>query len=51
MTGSPCHVQLESLPFMVQGLWSENPAQQLEATVQFRKLLSIGTEESIACYV
>ncbi|KAF8401286.1 hypothetical protein HHK36_012219 [Tetracentron sinense] len=33
--------KLESLPVMVQGVWSENPALQLEATTQFRKLLSI----------
>ena len=26
---------------MVQGVWSEDPASQLEATTQFRKLLSI----------
>lgn len=41
--GGPAAVQqkLESLPFMVQGLYSENPQQQLEATIQFRKLLSI----------
>ena len=27
---------------MVQGVWSEDPAAQIEATTQFRKLLSIG---------
>ncbi|MBA0764094.1 hypothetical protein Gotri_013465, partial [Gossypium trilobum] len=32
---------LESIPLMVQGVWSEDPASQLEATTQFRKLLSI----------
>eukprot|EP00891_Asterochloris_glomerata_P004679 jgi/Astpho2/4679/Aster-00240 len=32
---------LESLPLMVQGVWSQSPEQQLEATTQFRKLLSI----------
>lgn len=35
-------LQLESLPAMVQGVWSDDPAAQLEATMQFRKLLSIG---------
>jgi hypothetical protein len=35
-------VQLESLPAMVSGVWSDDPHQQLEATTQFRKLLSIG---------
>lgn len=29
---------------MVQGVWSEDPAAQLEATTQFRKLLSIGED-------
>nr|XP_010914627.1 importin subunit alpha-4 isoform X2 [Elaeis guineensis] len=33
--------KLESLPGMVQGVWSDDPAVQLEATTQFRKLLSI----------
>ena len=36
------HVQLESLPAMVQGVCSDDPQAQLEATTQFRKLLSIG---------
>jgi hypothetical protein len=27
---------------MVQGVWSDDPSLQLEATTQFRKLLSIG---------
>lgn len=34
--------QLESIPAMVQGVWSDDSALQLEATTQFRKLLSIG---------
>ncbi|XP_048225791.1 importin subunit alpha-4 isoform X2 [Ricinus communis] len=34
--------RLESIPVMVQGVWSDDPASQLEATTQFRKLLSIG---------
>ncbi|XP_071722171.1 importin subunit alpha-4-like [Rutidosis leptorrhynchoides] len=33
--------KLESLPVMVQGVQSEDPTLQLEATTQFRKLLSI----------
>ncbi|XVF57605.1 hypothetical protein PTKIN_Ptkin06aG0218800 [Pterospermum kingtungense] len=33
--------ELESIPLMVQGVSSEDPASQLEATTQFRKLLSI----------
>ena len=35
-------MQLERLPYMVQGVWSENLEQQIDATTQFRKLLSIG---------
>lgn len=35
-------LQLESLPSMVAGVWSDNSSAQLEATTQFRKLLSIG---------
>ncbi|KAK9829264.1 hypothetical protein WJX72_004853 [[Myrmecia] bisecta] len=33
--------KLESLPMMVQGVFSNDPQAQLEATTQFRKLLSI----------
>ncbi|KAK9692147.1 hypothetical protein RND81_09G243600 [Saponaria officinalis] len=33
--------KLESIPIMVQGVASADPALQLEATAQFRKLLSI----------
>eukprot|EP00271_Cylindrocystis_brebissonii_P017110 TRINITY_DN430_c1_g2_i1.p1 TRINITY_DN430_c1_g2~~TRINITY_DN430_c1_g2_i1.p1 ORF type:complete len:535 (-),score=133.91 TRINITY_DN430_c1_g2_i1:2476-4080(-) len=33
--------KLESLPAMVNGVYSEDPQMQLEATTQFRKLLSI----------
>ncbi|KAM7252580.1 hypothetical protein ACFE04_008089 [Oxalis oulophora] len=33
--------KLESLPSMIAGVWSDNNALQLEATTQFRKLLSI----------
>ena len=34
--------QLDNLQAMVQGVFSEDAALQLEATTQFRKLLSIG---------
>ena len=41
--GHPCMLlQLESLPSMVAGVWSDESSLQLEATTQFRKLLSIG---------
>ncbi|KAJ4825104.1 Importin subunit alpha-4 [Turnera subulata] len=33
--------RLESIPTMVQGVWSDDPNAQLESTTQFRKLLSI----------
>ncbi|KAL5580371.1 hypothetical protein UlMin_012813 [Ulmus minor] len=33
--------RLESIPVMVQAIWSDDPNSQLEATTQFRKLLSI----------
>ncbi|XP_077231968.1 importin subunit alpha-4-like [Tasmannia lanceolata] len=41
LTPSGIEKKLESLPGMVQGVWSDNPSLQLEATTQFRKLLSI----------
>lgn len=33
--------RLESIPLMVQGVWSDDPDRQVDATMQFRKLLSI----------
>lgn len=36
-------LQLESLPAMVAGVWSDDRNSQLEATTHFRKLLSIGS--------
>jgi HEAT repeat protein len=39
--GAAMQQKLESLPAMVQGVWSEDPKAQLDATSQFRKLLSI----------
>ncbi|XP_051144916.1 importin subunit alpha-4-like [Andrographis paniculata] len=40
---SPAAIEkkLESIPSMVQGVWSNDPNAQVEATTQFRKLLSI----------
>ena len=39
---SPAPPQLDNLPAMVAGVMTEDPQMQLEATTQFRKLLSIG---------
>lgn len=36
------NLQLESIPSMVAGVFSNDNNMQLEATTQFRKLLSIG---------
>ena len=41
--------KLEKLPQMVQGVQSDNPQFQLEATTGFRKLLSIG-ESAPSCF-
>ncbi|KAL5700976.1 hypothetical protein ACHQM5_026364 [Ranunculus cassubicifolius] len=41
MHASNIEKKLESLPSMVGGVWSDDNALQLEATTQFRKLLSI----------
>ncbi|XP_074321080.1 importin subunit alpha-4-like [Silene latifolia] len=43
LTDPPQNIEkkLESIPIMVQGVASADPALQLEATTQFRKLLSI----------
>lgn len=35
-------MQLDTLPAMVAGIWSNEGDLQFEATTQFRKLLSIG---------
>ncbi|TYI77140.1 hypothetical protein E1A91_D06G125800v1 [Gossypium mustelinum] len=37
--------KLENLPAMVVGTWANDSNMQLEATTQFRKLLSIGSTE------
>ena len=36
-----CFKQLQGLVMMVQGVYSDDPQAQLEATTRFRKLLSI----------
>lgn len=43
-----CLSKLESLPSMIGGVWSEDRNLQLEATTQFRKLLSIGNFADIS---
>ncbi|KAK4406729.1 Importin subunit alpha [Sesamum angolense] len=40
-TGIEKKVQLENLPSMVASVWTDDAGRQLEATTQFRKLLSI----------
>ncbi|KAL4636669.1 hypothetical protein ACB098_03G019000 [Castanea mollissima] len=40
-TAAALEKRLESIPVMVQGVWSDDPTAQLESTTQFRKLLSI----------
>ncbi|GER33339.1 importin subunit alpha [Striga asiatica] len=40
-TGIEKKVQLENLPSLVLSVWTDDPNSQLEATTQFRKLLSI----------
>ncbi|KAK6121088.1 hypothetical protein DH2020_045181 [Rehmannia glutinosa] len=40
-TGIEKKVQLENLPVMVENVWTDDASRQLEATTQFRKLLSI----------
>ncbi|KAI3448515.1 hypothetical protein Pfo_005180 [Paulownia fortunei] len=40
-TGIEKKVQLENLPSMVASVWTDDASRQLEATTQFRKLLSI----------
>ncbi|GFS29703.1 importin alpha isoform 4 [Actinidia rufa] len=40
-TAAAIEKRLESIPVMVQGVWSEDPSAQIEATTQFRKLPSI----------
>jgi hypothetical protein len=37
--------QLEGLPQMVAGVYSDDTKLQLDATTHFRKLLSIGTAQ------
>lgn len=44
-------IQLEHLPSMVAGVWSDESTLQLEATTQFRKLLSIGEYKTISLRV
>lgn len=43
--------QLESLPSMVAGVYSTDNNMQLEATTQFRKLLSIGIYHPSVIYL
>lgn len=43
----PCPFQLESLPALIDGVWSDDGPRQLESTTQFRKLLSIGNRKAL----
>ena len=44
-------LQLEHLPSMVTGVWTDDNNLQLEATTQFRKLLSIGLGSVSLCLI
>lgn len=44
-------LQLESLPRMVEAVWSNNTDLQLEATTNIRKLLSIGVHCLFSCFI
>jgi hypothetical protein len=48
LTGLRC--QLDDLPSMVNGVYSMIPDEQYEATMKFRKLLSIGETLGALCH-
>lgn len=43
-------LQVESLPSMVKKIWSMDSNMQLDATTQFRKLLSKGKRMLLSCF-
>lgn len=44
-------LQVESLPSMVNKVWSMDSNMQLDATTQFRKLLSKGKRMLLSCFL